>query len=365
MIGSLLYLTASRPDLCYSVGLCARYQACPRVSHLNVVKRIIKYVKGTVEYRLSYTKHTNHNLAGFCDADWSGCLDGRQSTSGGCFFLGNNLIAFHSKKQNCVYLSSTQAEYIAMGSCCTQLPWMKQMLADYGMTSEILLIHCDNTGAIDITKNPVHHIRTKHIGIRHHFIRELVEGKLVEILYIDTEKQLADIFTKPLDLSTFTNLQKSLGTVCSKCQSVQYRVHVKTNFKARVNWLSHRFYANLAEMETRADSLTFVYWIPGTNRTTLRPDRLLLIDMVLSSQRAVLTLPTDTLSRSPRVFRVETAEAQNAAPPFQTSRTLLHDDLADLLAVAIWMKRRLDGENMVILMEILLGILVMRRLVAD
>ncbi|KAG7537091.1 Zinc finger CCHC-type superfamily [Arabidopsis suecica] len=306
MIGSLLYLTASRPDLCYSVGLCARYQACPRVSHLNVVKRIIKYVKGTVKYRLSYTKHTNHNLAGFCDADWSGCLDGRQSTSGGCFFLGNNLIAFHSKKQNCVYLSSTQAQYIAMGSCC----------------------------AIDITKNPVHHIRTKHIGIRHHFIRELVEGKLVEILYIDTEKQLADIFTKPLDLSTFTNLQKS-------------------------------FYANLAELETRADSLTFVYWIPGTNRTTLRPNRLLLIDMVLSSQRAVLTLSTDTLSRSPGVFRVETAEAQNAAPPFQTSRTLLHDDLADLLAVAIWMKRRLDGENMVILMEILLGILVMRRLVAD
>ncbi|KAG7544170.1 Zinc finger CCHC-type [Arabidopsis thaliana x Arabidopsis arenosa] len=103
------------------------------------------------------------------------------------------------------------------------------------------------------------------------------------------------------------------------------------------------FYANLAELETRADSLTFVYWIPGTNQTTLRPDRLLLIDMVLSSQRAVLTLPTDTLSRSPGVFRVETAEAQNAAPPFQTSRTLLHDDLADLLAVAIWMKRRLDG----------------------
>ncbi|KAG7553143.1 Integrase catalytic core [Arabidopsis thaliana x Arabidopsis arenosa] len=161
MIGSLLYLITSRPDLCYSVGLCARYQACLRVSHLN---------------------------AGFCDADWSGCLNGRRSTFGGCFFLGNNLIAWHSKKQNCVYLSSTQAEYIAMGSCCTQLPWMKQILADYGMTSEILLINCDNTGAIDITKNPVHHTRTKHIGIRHHFIRELVEGKLVEILYIDTEK---------------------------------------------------------------------------------------------------------------------------------------------------------------------------------
>ncbi|KAG7579315.1 Zinc finger CCHC-type [Arabidopsis thaliana x Arabidopsis arenosa] len=263
MIGSLLYLTASRPDLCYSVGLCARYQACPRVSHLNAVKRIIKYVKGTVEYGLSYTKHTNHNLAGFCDVDWSGCLDGRRSTSGGCFFLGNNLIAWHSKKQNCVSLSSTQAEYIAMGSCCTQLPWMKQMLADYVVACDIPVLNSVN-------------------------------------LY-STECMLKRI---------------------SKQGS---------------------FYANLAELETRADSLTFVHWIPGTNRTTLRPDRLLLIDMVLSSQRAVLTLPTDTLSRSPGVFRVETAEAQNAAPPFQTSRTLLHDDLADLLAVAIWMKRRLDG----------------------
>jgi len=103
-----------------------------------------------------------------------------------------------------------------MGSCCTQLLWMKQMLADYGMTSEILIIHCDNTGAIDITKNHVHHTRTKHIEIRHRFIRELVEGKLVEgklveIHNIDTEKQLADIFTKPLNINTFSNFQMALG----------------------------------------------------------------------------------------------------------------------------------------------------------
>ncbi|KAG7563991.1 Zinc finger CCHC-type superfamily [Arabidopsis suecica] len=119
MIGCFMYLTASRPDLCHSVGVCARYQASPRVSHLNAVKRIIKYVKGTVKHGLSYTKHTNQNLPGFCDADYAGCLDDRRSTTGGCFFLGNNLIAWHSKKQNCVSLSSTQAEYIAMGSYCT------------------------------------------------------------------------------------------------------------------------------------------------------------------------------------------------------------------------------------------------------
>ncbi|KAG7533536.1 Zinc finger CCHC-type superfamily [Arabidopsis thaliana x Arabidopsis arenosa] len=252
MIGSLLYLTASRPDLCYSVGLCARYQACPRVSHLNAVKRIIKYVKGTVEYGLFYTKHTNHNLAGFCDADWSGCLDGRRSTSGGCFFLGNNLIAWHSKKQNCVSISSTQAEYIAMGSCCTQLLWMKQMLADYGMTSEILLIHCDNTGSLHRSTSVFNPLVT-----------------VVDVL-------------APVHIMLLQEL------CAQSVQSVQYRVHVKTNFKARVCLVVKEFYANLAELETRAD-------------------------------------------------------AQNAAPPVQTSRTLLSDDLADLLAVATRMQRRLEG----------------------
>ncbi|CAA7042069.1 unnamed protein product [Microthlaspi erraticum] len=125
MIGSLLYLTASRPDLCFSVG----------------------------------------------------CADDRKSTSGGCFFLGNNLIAWLSKKQNSVSLSTAEAEYIALGSCCTQLIWMRQMSADYGMESGPFLVYCDNKSAIDISKNPVQHSRTKHIDIRHHFVRELVEEK--------------------------------------------------------------------------------------------------------------------------------------------------------------------------------------------
>ncbi|KAG7559036.1 Integrase catalytic core [Arabidopsis thaliana x Arabidopsis arenosa] len=179
MIGSLLYLTASRPDLCFSVGVCARYQANPKQSHLNAVKRILKYVKGTTDYGLYYSKQTNQNLVGFCDADWAGNLDDRRSTTGGCFFLGNNLISWHSKKQSSVSLSTAEAEYIAMGSCCTQLLWMKQMLLDYGMISNTLLVYCDNMSSINISKNPVQHSRTKHIDIRHHFIRELVENKPV------------------------------------------------------------------------------------------------------------------------------------------------------------------------------------------
>ncbi|CAA7021247.1 unnamed protein product [Microthlaspi erraticum] len=107
------------------------------------------------------------------------CADDRKSTSGGCFFLGNNLIAWLSKKQNSVSLSTAEAEYIALGSCCTQLIWMRQMSADYGMESGPFLVYCDNKSAIDISKNPVQHSRTKHIDIRHHFVRELVEEKQV------------------------------------------------------------------------------------------------------------------------------------------------------------------------------------------
>ncbi|CAA7017608.1 unnamed protein product [Microthlaspi erraticum] len=177
MIGSLLYLTASRPDLSFSVGVCARYQAKPKQSHLQAVKKILRYVKGTVNLGIFYSKGSNRNLAGYCDADWAGCADDRKSTSGGCFFLGNNLIAWLSKKQNSVSLSTAEAEYIALGSCCTQLIWMRQMSADYGMESGPFLVYCDNKSAIDISKNPVQHSRTKHIDIRHHFVRELVEEK--------------------------------------------------------------------------------------------------------------------------------------------------------------------------------------------
>ncbi|XP_057444208.1 uncharacterized mitochondrial protein AtMg00810-like [Lotus japonicus] len=119
MIGSLLYLTASRPDISFAVGVCARYQAAPKASHLVQVKRIIKYVSGTSEYGILYANNTDPKLVGYCNADWAGNADDRKSTYGGCFFLGNNLISWFSKKQNCVSLSTVEAEYIAAGSGCT------------------------------------------------------------------------------------------------------------------------------------------------------------------------------------------------------------------------------------------------------
>ncbi|CAM8989629.1 unnamed protein product [Rhodiola kirilowii] len=133
MIGSLQYLTACRPDRAYVVGVCARYQADPKESHLLQVKRIIKYVCGIADFGIWYTKDTNPHLVGYCDADWAGNAEDRKSTSGGCFFLGNNLVSWFSKKQNSISLSTAEAEYIAAGSSCTQLLWMKQMLSEYGV----------------------------------------------------------------------------------------------------------------------------------------------------------------------------------------------------------------------------------------
>src|ERR1044072_8310952 len=163
MIGRLMYLTASIPDITFVVVVCARYQAQPKASHLIQVKRIIKYINGTTDYGILYTHDTSSSLAGYCDADWAGSVDDRKCTSGGCFFLGINLVSWFSKKQNCVSLSTAEAEYIAAGSSCTQLLWMKQMLEEYNVRQEVMTLFCDNMSAINISKNPVLHSRTKHI----------------------------------------------------------------------------------------------------------------------------------------------------------------------------------------------------------
>ena len=119
MIGCLLYLTASRPDIAFSVGVCSIFQYNPKVSHLNAVKRIIKYVGRTCDYRLFYSKESNLSLAGFSDSDWANNADDRKSTTGRCFYVGTNLVAWMSKKQNSVSLSTAEAEYIAVRSCCS------------------------------------------------------------------------------------------------------------------------------------------------------------------------------------------------------------------------------------------------------
>ena len=211
MIGSLMYLLASRPDIQFSVCLCARYQADPKESHLTAVKRIIRYLKGTPNLGLYYPKCSGFDLKGYTDSDYAGCNMDRKSTSGSCQFLGGKRVCWSTKKQQSVAMSSAEAEYMAAAGCCANVLWMKSQLSDYGIQYKMVPIFCDNTSAIAISNNPVLHQRTKHIDIRYHFIRDHISNGEIELHFIPTEYQLADIFTKPLDEPTFTRLKAELG----------------------------------------------------------------------------------------------------------------------------------------------------------
>jgi hypothetical protein len=215
MIGSLLYLCASRPDIMLFVCMCARFQADPKEVHLRVVKRILRYLVHTPKFGLWYLKGSTFDLIGYSDANWAWCKIDRKSTSGTCQFLGRSLATWASKKQNSVALSTAEAEYIAAGHCCVQLLWMRQTLRDYGykLTKVPLL---NNESAIRMTDNLIEHSRTKHIAIRYHFLRDHQQRGDIEIAYVSTKEQLADIFTKPLDEKTFTKLRNELNILDSR-----------------------------------------------------------------------------------------------------------------------------------------------------
>ena len=211
MIGSLLYLTATRPDILFSVCLCARFQSDPRESHLTAVKRILKYLKGTPNLGLMYEKTSEYRLSGYCDADYAGDRIERKSTSGNCQLLGNNLISWASKRQSTIALSTAEAEYISASLCTTQMLWMKHQLEDLQIFESNIPIFCDNTAAICLSKNPILHSRAKHIEIKHHFIRDYVQKGIVTLKFIDTEHQWADIFTKPLAEDRFLFILENLN----------------------------------------------------------------------------------------------------------------------------------------------------------
>src|SRR3954463_6656282 len=216
MIGSLLYLCASRPDIMLSVGMCARFQAAPKESHVVAVKRIFRYLVHTPNFGLWYPKGSSFNLIGYRDSDWAGDKVERNSTSGGCQFLGRSLVSWSSKKQKCVSLYTTEAEYIAAASCCAQLLWMRQTLKDYSVNCDKVPLLCDNESAIKIAYSPVQHTRTKHIEIRNHFIRYHVARGDIALSFVSTKNQLADIFTKPLDEARFCYLRNELNIIDSR-----------------------------------------------------------------------------------------------------------------------------------------------------
>ncbi|WVZ84189.1 hypothetical protein U9M48_031245 [Paspalum notatum var. saurae] len=191
--------------------LCARYQASPRTSHRQAVKPIFRYLKFTPELGLWYSSGSSLSLRGFSDADHTGCRIDRKSTSGTCQLLGTSLISWSSRKQASIALSTTEAEYVAAASCCSQLLWMKATLSDFGLRFGKIPLLVDSTSAISVAKNPVLHSRTKHIDMRFHFLRDHYEKGDIDLIHVVSANQLADIFTKPLEFDAFTRLRGELG----------------------------------------------------------------------------------------------------------------------------------------------------------
>ncbi|GJU40799.1 retrovirus-related pol polyprotein from transposon TNT 1-94 [Tanacetum coccineum] len=211
MVGSLMYLTASRPGLVFVVCMCARYQAKPTKKHLTTIKRVFWYLKGIINMGMWYPKDTGFDLTAFADADHAGCQDSRKSTSGSAQFLGEKLVSWSSKKQKCTAISTIEAEYISLSGCCAQILWMRSQLTDYGFDYNKIPLYRDSQSAITLSCNTMQHSRTKHIAVRYHFIKEHVENEIVELYFVKTAYQLADIFTKALARERFKFLVKRLG----------------------------------------------------------------------------------------------------------------------------------------------------------
>nr|GEV68347.1 copia protein [Tanacetum cinerariifolium] len=211
MIGALMYLTSSRLDIVHATCLCAQYQAKPTEKHLKEVKRIFRYLRGTVNMGLWYSKDSGFELTGFSDVDYTGCKDTFKSASGGAQFLGEKLVSWSLKKQDCTALSTVEAKYVSLFACCAQVLWMRTQLTDYGFHFDKIPIYCDSKSAIAISCNPVQHSRTKHIAVRYHFIKEHVEKGTIELYFVKTDYQLADIFTKALPTDRFNYLVRRLA----------------------------------------------------------------------------------------------------------------------------------------------------------
>ncbi|GJR65566.1 hypothetical protein Tco_0011631 [Tanacetum coccineum] len=200
-----MYLTSSRPNIMFDVCACARFQVTPKVSHLHAVKRIFRYLKGQPKLGLWYPKDSPFDLEDYTDSDYVGASLDRKSTTGGCRFLGSRLISWQCKKQTMVANSTTEAEYVAASNFYGQVLLIQNQLLDYGYNFMNTKIFIDNESTICIVKNPVFHSKTKHIEIRHHFIRDSNEKKLIQMIKIHTDQNVADLLTKAFDVSPVFN----------------------------------------------------------------------------------------------------------------------------------------------------------------
>ena len=212
-IGSLNYAAvATRPDISTAVGKLSQFMRNPGSDHWSGVKRILRYIKGTMNYGLTFTASDDFTLHGYSDSDWAGCTESRKSTSGYAFFIGSCIVSWASKKQSIVALSSTEAEYVALCSAAQETVWLRNLLADIGFQQNApTCVKEDNQGAMCLAKNPKDHNRTKHIDIKFHYTRQLITSKELRLEYVPTGKMVADTMTKGLPKPKFTEFRSVMG----------------------------------------------------------------------------------------------------------------------------------------------------------
>ncbi|KAI5320266.1 hypothetical protein L3X38_039974 [Prunus dulcis] len=217
IVGSLIYLTATRPDVMFASSLLARFMHNPSKKHMGTAKRVLRYIQGTLDFGIEFAKGKTATLIGYCDSDWAGSEDDMRSTSGYAFTLGSGMFSWASIKQNTVALSTAEAEYVSAAEATSQAKWLRFVLEDFGEEQiEGTQILCDNTSAIAMARNPVHHQKTRHISRKFHFIREAIQTKEIELIYCKTEDQIADILTKALPKDRFVRLRSLLGVKSAK-----------------------------------------------------------------------------------------------------------------------------------------------------
>ncbi|XP_036340184.1 secreted RxLR effector protein 161-like [Rhagoletis pomonella] len=213
-IGCLLFAAqTTRPDISFAVNLLSRFSTNPGKAHWAAVKRVMRYLKGTIKYGISYNKEAC-NLTGFCDSDWASDLDERRSTTGYLFKLQDGPISWCTRRQRTIALSSTEAEFMAMTSAIQEATWLmrlqKELTPD---TAETLVLHCDNKSAIQVALNNSYSPRTKHVDIKDKFIRQHLESGKIKLVYIPTKEMLADILTKGVSKVIHINLSSFANTV--------------------------------------------------------------------------------------------------------------------------------------------------------